>query len=74
IFVDGCFWHGCPIHGTTPKTNREFWSEKILRNKERDLDTNRVLLEAGWTVIRFWEHEDMATAAEKVIMEIRGRT
>jgi DNA mismatch endonuclease (patch repair protein) len=57
IFVDGCFWHGCPIHGTKPKTNAEFWDEKIKRNRERDQQVDRKLAEAGWRVIRLWEHE-----------------
>jgi DNA mismatch endonuclease, patch repair protein len=58
IFVDGCFWHGCPIHGTQSKSNAEFWRIKIKQNRERDADTNKKLKEAGWVVIRVWEHED----------------
>ncbi|MFL9869542.1 very short patch repair endonuclease [Paraburkholderia fungorum] len=57
IFVDGCFWHGCPIHGTKPKTNAQFWDEKIKRNRERDQEVDGKLVEAGWRVIRLWEHE-----------------
>jgi len=66
VFVDGCFWHGCPIHGTQAKTHARFWAEKIERNKERDRDTDQRLTAAGWTVVRIWEHEDPAKAAEKV--------
>lgn len=57
VFVDGCFWHGCPIHQTMPSTNREFWTEKLLRNRRRDRLVNRTLRDAGWTVIRVWQHE-----------------
>lgn len=58
IFVDGCFWHGCPEHGTTPKSNIAFWRDKIETNQRRDQDTNARLEEAGWKVVRVWEHED----------------
>src|SRR5215207_4342941 len=58
VFVDGCFWHGCPIHGTWPKKNADFWRDKIETNMRRDTDTDRRLEEAGWLVIRIWEHED----------------
>ena len=57
IFVDGCFWHGCPIHGTSPSTNSNFWSEKLTVNKKRDLRVNRQLRSKHWSVIRFWEHQ-----------------
>ena len=57
VFVDGCFFHGCPEHATTPKTNTRFWRTKIDRNRARDQTVNRVLHDAGWTVLRFWEHE-----------------
>jgi DNA mismatch endonuclease (patch repair protein) len=73
IFVDGCFWHGCPIHGTWPKANAEFWREKIERNKERDADTNQRLEQAGWKVFRVWEHENSEDAAEKISKIIRER-
>ena len=65
VFVDGCFWHGCPEHGTTPRTNTAFWSEKIARNRERDSDTNERLRSLGWTVLRFWEHE-LVGAADRI--------
>ncbi len=58
VFIDGCYWHGCPEHGTTARTNAEYWSAKIAANKRRDADTTVQLQEAGWMVLRFWEHED----------------
>jgi DNA mismatch endonuclease, patch repair protein len=57
LFVDGCFWHGCPKHGTQPKGNRTFWKEKFTRNKSRDQLVNRALRRANWRVLRIWEHE-----------------
>jgi DNA mismatch endonuclease (patch repair protein) len=57
IFVDGCFWHGCPEHGVRPKTNSTFWNKKIQGNIERDKKNQLQLNEQGWTVLRFWEHE-----------------
>ena len=68
IFVDGCFWHGCPIHGTQAKANTEFWSNKIKRNQERDADTTKQLKAAGWSVIRVWEHEDPGKASKKITL------
>jgi len=66
IFVDGCFWHGCPQHASWPKHNVEFWRQKIEANRHRDADTNERLRGMGWTVLRFWEHESPAEAAEVV--------
>lgn len=66
VFVDGCFWHGCPIHGTQAKANAEFWFEKIEANKRRDEDTNYVLAAHGWFVVRIWEHEDPLEAIVRV--------
>jgi DNA mismatch endonuclease (patch repair protein) len=57
IFVDGCFWHGCPRHATKPKNNRAFWHRKLSANKTRDRLVNRTLRRAGWRVLRIWEHE-----------------
>ncbi|GAB5519473.1 MAG: hypothetical protein RhofKO_17240 [Rhodothermales bacterium] len=57
VFVDGCFWHGCPQHATWPKKNATFWREKIEANQARDADTNQRLEALGWTVIRIWAHE-----------------
>lgn len=56
IFVDGCFWHGCPIHGHIPKSREEYWSHKIERNKNRDIEADTRLSEMGWHVMRLWEH------------------
>lgn len=66
VFVDGCYWHGCPEHFHVPKTNTEWWLEKIGRNKARDQTTQTTLEAAGWTVVRIWEHEDIAQAADRV--------
>lgn len=57
VFVDGCFWHGCPIHGTTPESNRAFWENKIKRNVERDQEVTKKLQESDWSVLRVWTHE-----------------
>ena len=57
LFVDGCFWHGCPKHETKPKNNRAFWRRKFSRNKERDVLVTRTLRRVGWRVLRVWEHE-----------------
>jgi DNA mismatch endonuclease (patch repair protein) len=57
IFVDGCFWHGCPIHGSLPKNNNSFWRKKLATNKKRDILVTRVLKINGWSVLRIWEHD-----------------
>ena len=57
IFVDGCFWHGCPKHGTMPATNKDFWNNKIATNKRRDLKVTAILKSNGWRVVRIWEHD-----------------
>lgn len=67
VFVDGCFWHCCPEHGTKPRANAEWWEAKLGRNTERDAETNRLLAEAGWTVVRIWEHEDPDRAVARVV-------
>lgn len=66
IFVDGCFWHGCPEHATWPKQNADFWRQKIEANRQRDSDTNERLRSLGWTVLRFWSHESPAEAARTI--------
>jgi|SRR5581483_4949865 len=73
VFVDGCFWHGCSEHGTWPKANPEFWREKIETNRRRDADTDRRLREAGWLVLRVWEHEDPTAAARVIRRTVRQR-
>lgn len=71
--VDGCFWHGCPEHGTWPKANARWWREKIERNIARDRDTDATLTEAGWLCVRVWEHEDPAAAAARVAAVVSKR-
>jgi DNA mismatch endonuclease, patch repair protein len=67
VYVDGCFWHSCPEHATLPKNNREWWRAKLDANVRRDRDTDRRLGEAGWRVVRVWEHEETAVAFERVV-------
>lgn len=72
VFVDGCFWHSCPTHATRPVANAAFWREKLTRNVERDRANDRALIEAGWTVIRVWEHEDSVQAAQRIARVVRA--
>lgn len=77
IFVDGCFWHGCPDCGHIPKINRPFWQAKLLRNQERDQEKNRDLRAHGVSVLRFWEHElqqDLSNCVEELKKAIRTQT
>jgi DNA mismatch endonuclease (patch repair protein) len=74
VFLDGCFWHACPEHGSTPAANGDWWSNKLAENAARDTDTNRRLNEAGWTVIRIWEHEDLRAAADRIERIVRQRS
>jgi DNA mismatch endonuclease (patch repair protein) len=74
VFVDGCFWHGCPRHSTFPKANAAWWREKLAANIARDRDTDARLRRDGWQVLRFWEHQDMVRAAHRVALVVRGRT
>ncbi|WP_234381863.1 very short patch repair endonuclease [Streptomyces sp. XY332] len=73
VFVDGCFWHGCPEHATWPRNNADFWRKKIEGNRSRDLDTDARLAIAGWLSVRIWEHEDPVEAAERVISTVAMR-
>ena len=66
VFVDGCYWHACPEHGELPQANRAFWRRKFERNSARDKEQTSALEDAGWTVLRIWEHEDPQEAAERV--------
>lgn len=66
VFVDGCFWHACPTHGTSPVANAAWWHAKLRRNVDRDQDTDEALAAAGWSVLRIWEHENPRQAASAV--------
>jgi len=73
VFVDGCFWHGCPVHFVMPKTNEGYWRPKVARNVERDRSTDAALHAAGWEVIRIWEHESVDEAAKFVEAVVKNR-
>lgn len=73
VFIDGCYWHGCPDHYRQPKTNSSYWSDKIATNTERDRDTDARLSAAGWRPMRFWEHEDPESVANAIESEVRKR-
>ncbi|MEW1700016.1 very short patch repair endonuclease [Streptomyces sp. NPDC091278] len=73
VFVDGCYWHGCPEHHRPAKKGAEFWHEKIKGNQARDAETNQILRDAGWLVIRVWEHEDPERAAQEVVQALQSR-
>lgn len=66
VFVDGCFWHGCPRHGVTPKNNREWWTEKLARNAERDSRKDAELISMGWLPLHLWEHTPVAEMVDIV--------
>ncbi|MHC5261364.1 very short patch repair endonuclease [Streptomyces sp. UC4497] len=72
VFIDGCYWHGCPEHYVRPKTNEGYWSSKVAGNVSRDRDTDQQLRAAGWTVLRFWEHEAADDCARKVCEVVRS--
>lgn len=74
VFIDGCYWHGCSEHGTTARTNAEYWSQKIARNQERDADTDSRLRASGWEVIRAWEHENPTDVAGRVSEMVARRS
>ena len=73
VYVDGCFWHGCPEHGTMPKSNESFWTQKLGRNRERDREISGLLEGQGWAVLRIWEHEEVGEAADRVEQLVRRR-
>lgn len=73
VFLDGCFWHGCPEHHTVAVRNGAYWAEKVEKNRTRDADTDRRLAEAGWAVLRVWEHEDPQSAAQRVLALVSSR-
>jgi len=72
VFVDGCFWHKCPSHGTVPKANQDWWTEKLAGNVARDRRTDAALAAEGWTVVRVWEHEDPEAAADRVAAVLKS--
>jgi DNA mismatch endonuclease (patch repair protein) len=74
VQVDGCFWHGCPEHAVQPKANARWWRDKIAANRARDARNDKALEEAGWTVLRIWEHEDPSVAGDQIEEEWRART
>ncbi|MFT2815563.1 very short patch repair endonuclease [Leifsonia sp. A12D58] len=73
VFIDGCFWHGCPVHYQLPSSNRQYWSAKHAANVARDADTIEILTAAGWTVLRFWEHEDPHDVASAILAMLDPR-
>lgn len=73
VFLDGCFWHGCPDHYTAPKANADFWQRKLERNTARDRNVDKVLKQAGWLVVRVWEHEAIDTAATRIAEIVHSR-
>ncbi len=73
IFIDGCFWHGCPVHGSQPAQNRSYWGPKLDANRRRDVAQTRALTDDGWCVIRLWEHEPLIKAIETVESVLRAQ-
>jgi DNA mismatch endonuclease, patch repair protein len=74
VFIDGCFWHGCPTHYSAPKGNIEFWQWKVDLNRGRDVQVDRLLVARGWKVVRIWEHEDPAKAVDRIQRAVLART
>ena len=73
VFVDGCFWHGCPLHHTIAHSNASYWAQKVEANRTRDADTAKRLQAAGWLPLRIWEHTTASDAADLVEQTVRGR-
>jgi DNA mismatch endonuclease (patch repair protein) len=73
VFMDGCFWHGCPEHHTVAVRNGDYWAQKVARNQARDADTDKRLEEAGWLPVRVWEHEDPSRAAKEIQAAVEER-
>ncbi|WP_344771873.1 very short patch repair endonuclease [Nocardioides panacisoli] len=73
VFIDGCYWHACPEHGTVARTNAEYWSAKLARNVERDQETTALLQSAGWRVLRYWEHDDPRAVAASIFAALAER-
>jgi DNA mismatch endonuclease (patch repair protein) len=77
VFLDGCFWHACPLHGNQPRTNTDYWQPKLARNIARDRAVDAALLDAGWRVLRAWEHEPVPEVVARVqdaLRELQGAT
>ncbi|RCK71512.1 very short patch repair endonuclease [Desertihabitans brevis] len=74
VYLDGCFWHGCPTHGVIPIAHSDYWQPKLARNKERDAQATLALQEAGWIVLRFWEHEGTASVVAAISSEVGDRS
>ncbi len=74
VFVDGCFWHGCPVHGVLPKHNRDWWAQKLHINRERDARNDERLTAAGWLPIHVWEHEPVDEAVARIVVLWHERT
>ena len=75
VFIDGCFWHGCPIHGNPKiKSNTWYWPDKIQRNQDRDRDTDSRLRAVGWAVVRAWEHDDPISVSDQIVRLLDART
>lgn len=74
VFVDGCFWHGCPLHATWPKRNAEWWAQKLTANWERDRRHDANLHRLGWTVFRAWEHENASSVVERIASLLQGES
>jgi DNA mismatch endonuclease (patch repair protein) len=72
VFIDGCFWHGCPHHYVEPKSNVDYWRPKIAGNMARDLETTQRLQDAGWTVLRYWSHELSSAVAGSIACSVRA--
>lgn len=76
VYLDGCFWHGCATHGVTPAAHVDYWTPKLARNKERDAAATQALKDAGWMVLRFWEHEDTLAVVDAIsaaVLDDRAR-
>ena len=70
VFIDGCYWHSCPEHGSYPHTNADWWRAKLVATRARDERNTKLLTQAGWTVLRIWEHEDVGAATSRVVREL----
>lgn len=71
VYIDGCFWHGCPVHHTVAATNASYWREKLEANRERDRRSSAAFRDLGWTVLRFWEHEEVSEVADQIERAVR---